>query len=144
MTLNAISSPLRPRTKGFVLTSLIDVIFLLLVFFMLSSQIAPYSLMTVSGGASSEAQIPEQTTPQAAAEPNNLMTFIVSRGHVRSGSATIPLDQLQEALKRLDEEQQRIATVLTTRSATVQDIVTALEIFEISNFQNVRLLMAPS
>ncbi len=139
-----ISTPLRPKRRGFVLTSLIDVIFLLLVFFMLSSQIAPYSLMTVSGRASGQSETREQSVTQANVETTPPTMFIVSRGHVRAGSVTIPLDQLQEALKRLDEKEKQDATVLTTRSATVQDIVTALEIFEISSFRSVRLLMAPS
>lgn len=138
-----IATPLRQKQKGFVLTSLIDVIFLLLVFFMLSSQIAPYSLLTVSGGASQQ----ESTTQAAPSVPANAtsdMMFIVSRGHVRAGSETIPLDQLPAALKRLRDGKQLNATVLTTRSATVQDIVTALEIFETARIASVRLLMTPS
>jgi len=139
-----IATPLRQRQRGFVLTSLIDVIFLLLVFFMLSSQIAPYSLLTVSGGTSQQQGDAPQAAPAAQAEAATDMMFIISRGHVRAGSATIPLDQLPSALKRLQEGIQLNATVLTTRSATVQDIVTALEMFETARIASVRLLMAPS
>jgi len=127
-----------------VLTSLIDVIFLLLVFFMLSSQIAPYSLISVSGGTSSQADTPTEAPIAAQQSDAANLLFIVSRGHIKAGSATIPLDQLPKALNRFGEETPPNATLLTTKSATVQDIVTALEIFQTSRFATVRLVMTPS
>ena len=57
----------RRRRASFVLTSLIDVIFLLVIFFMVSSQIVPFSVIGLGPIASDGASEPEPAAATAAA-----------------------------------------------------------------------------
>src|SRR4051794_31723934 len=82
----------RGKKKGmrFMLMPLVDVIFLLLTFFMLSSNLAAYSALTLGdyrreGGAVAAPAEP----PAAAAQPDLILT--VSAGEVRSNGTSVPL-----------------------------------------------------
>ena len=59
--MSLLDRPTQRRKIAFMLTPLVDVMFLLLIFFMLSSQTAPYSLLTIS--------VPDTGAPAAPAAP---------------------------------------------------------------------------
>ena len=129
---------LRHGTKKgmkFMLMPLVDVIFLLLTFFMLASNLAPYSALLLGdyrseGGspATADAQPPE-------AQPDVVLT--VSAGEVRANGAALPLaDFLQEA-KRLKEGGAERVVVFVRPSATTQDIVSVLETLKRTAFASV-------
>lgn len=126
-----------PRRAGFVLTPLIDIIFLLLKFFMLTSMIAPYGLLQVSsaGGEPAADSPPPETT--AAAKQ---VTMRISRGLISAGDRAITISELPEAITALKEAGVTGAILLTSRSATVQDVVSVLEAFKVASFGNVTLL----
>ncbi|MEN3792683.1 biopolymer transporter ExbD [Fulvimarina sp. MAC3] len=135
--------PQRRRLRGFLLTPLIDVIFLLLVFFMVCSQVAPYSLVELAssaqaGGAASAAPTEAEPSERPDSADGTEIVLILSRGHIRAGASTITLAQLPEALAVMKEEGVRDALLLTNRSATVQDVATALEAFRASGLDRVR------
>ena len=140
----------RRRLRGFVLTPLIDVIFLLLVFFMVCSQVAPYSLLDISADAVSRdddavrngADAPSNATHAAQESGAEEILFVLSRGHIRAGRETITLAELPQALKAIGENGTRNVLLLSNRSATVQDIATTLEAFRGSKIDRVRF-MAP-
>ena len=77
-----------PRHTGrynFVLTPLADAMFQLLIFFMLSSNLAPYSLLTVRTGVTGQegAQASGQDIPDEIAEaPPNAAIWTVGAGEV--------------------------------------------------------------
>ena len=136
----------RRRMRGFVLTPLIDVIFLLLVFFMVCSQVAPYSLLDLSAEVAAgdnvrdpPARIPPSTELAGSQErAGSEVLFTLSRGHIRAGDITITLAELPGALETLRKGGARSVFLLSSRSATVQDVATALEAFRVSGLDQVR------
>lgn len=127
---------LRPR-RGFVLTPLIDVIFLLLKFFMLTSLIAPYGLLQVTSANGSGVATPAPATGAPEARP---VILRISRGLVSAGGQTIAISELPAAIDAMKKAGAKGVTLLTSRSATVQDVVSVLEAFKIASFSNVTLL----
>lgn len=128
---------LRPRRSGFALTPLVDVIFLLLKFFMLTSLIAPYGLLQVTSanGGNAVASAPATGSPEA--KP---VILRISRGLVTAGGQTIAISELPAAIEAMKKAGAKGVTLLTSRSATVQDVVSVLEAFKVGSFSNVTLL----
>lgn len=120
----------RRRTPGFVLTPLADVMFQLLVFFMLASSFAPYSILTLQAGGSDDAG--------AISAPAGGPVYHLSRGHMRAGSETMPLEAFAAWLGTT--AQPGSATVMTAPSATAQDIATALEILTLAKISSISLV----
>ncbi len=119
-----ISEPL-PRRRHISLTPLVDVIFLLLMFFMLSSTFARFADLDVARQSTSagEAQLPP------AAGPAELRGAIVSvsAGRVRVNGAETGLEAIAGTLDALYDRGARTAIVVADRDATVQDLVSVLE-----------------
>ena len=107
------------------LLPLIDVIFLLLMFFMLSSTFARFADLDVARQSTSagEAQLPP------AAGPAELRGAIVSvsAGRVRVNGAETGLEAIAGTLDALYDRGARTAIVVADRDATVQDLVSVLE-----------------
>lgn len=143
MTGPARTATKRRRLRGFLLTPLIDVIFLLLVFFMVCSQVAPYSLVELASGTENGGE-PVVASPSSVPlekldnEDGAEIVLILSRGHIRAGASSITLAQLPDALAVMKKEGAKEALLLTNRSATVQDVATALEAFRTSGLDRVR------
>jgi len=132
----------RRRRVSFVLTPLIDVIFLLLLFFMLSSEVAPYSLLPLSDVASGR----EETAapPPEPSSPRLPLAVRVLHGQVRIGNEAIPFAELEEAVRGLRREGSEAYLLIPTASATVQDVVSALEALKKASVASVTLLNAES
>ncbi|MCT8974412.1 ExbD/TolR family protein [Microbaculum marinisediminis] len=102
------------------LTALVDVVFLLLLFFMLASSFSRFSEIDVTLGGSGAPDMP------VAELANVLLTVDADRRFAVNGFA-VAADTLAETLRDLGSaETQRILLRPTTR-ATAQDIITALE-----------------
>lgn len=121
-----------PRARpGFVLTPLADVMFQLLIFFMLSSSLAPYALLplrreAVSAPAPAPAPVPAAArAPETAAAP--VPVWHLGRGEVRAGSERIALEAIGAALEALAGQGADEVLVFTTAAATAGDIATLLE-----------------
>lgn len=126
-----------------MLTPLVDVMFLLLIFFMLSSQTAPYSLLTITAppgtpGAAAPAAPPAGTP--APPRPRQVLVSI-QHGFVRYDGARIPLAALPGAIQQSKAAGLSSAVVLTTTGATVQDVVSVIEAFDTTDFGDVRMIM---
>jgi biopolymer transport protein ExbD len=106
----------------FVLTPLIDVMFLLLIFFMLSSQIAPYSLIPLTRLA---VENEHDVEPNAPATPD--IAIRVSRGFISVGGERIAIAELASRLKKFTESGFSSFVIVPDALATVQDIVATLE-----------------
>jgi biopolymer transport protein ExbD len=125
----------RPRRKGmhFMLIPLIDVIFLLITFFMLSSNLAAYSALSLGDyRRESDASAVTSEAAAAAAQPDLLLT--VSSGEVRANGTLMPLAAFADEAARLKEAGARRAVVFVRPSATTQDIVTVLEVLKRTAF----------
>jgi biopolymer transport protein ExbD len=126
-----------PRRKGmrFMLMPLVDVIFLLLTFFMLSSNLAAYSALTL-GDYRREAQAAAGSQPApAAAQPDLVLT--VSAGEVRANGTPVPLTGFAAEAARLKGSGARSVVVFVRPSATAQDIVSVLEGLKRAEFATV-------
>lgn len=120
----------------FMLIPLVDVIFLLLTFFMLSSRLAPYSALTLAGFRSSDPAV-AAAQPPSAAQPDVILT--VSAGEVRANGATMPLSAFQAEADRLKADGANSVVVFVRASATTQDIVSVLEALKRSAFASVNV-----
>ena len=129
--------PVRPRRRFvFMLTPLVDVMFLLLIFFMLSSQTSPYALLKVSAEAGGGAAPPE-------AVPNLEFVVSVGDGFARLNGRRVALVQLAAAVDEAMARGFEMALVTTGPTATVQDLVSVLDVFRRQGFPSTRLIGQP-
>jgi biopolymer transport protein ExbD len=129
-----LSQPARRQRPSFVLTSLIDIIFLLVIFFMVSSQITPFSLLPL-------APVSGQSTGAPAANTATMPVSIrILAGRVTIGGQSVAIAGVGEALAGLKAS--GVTTILLTPSnaATVQDVVTVLEAAKDAAIANVTVL----
>ncbi|MBL4917939.1 ExbD/TolR family protein [Szabonella alba] len=133
----------RKRRYGFALTPLADAMFQLLIFFMLSSTLSPYSLIALTGGApagQSAQEGPADMQAEAPVEAARSVTWQLSRGQIRAGQQVMPLEDLRGVLPVLREERIEEVLIFPTRSARVQDIATVLELLGSQGITKVRLI----
>lgn len=120
-----------------MLTPLIDVMFLLLIFFMLSSQISPYSLLPI-GRVAGEAAADAGAHAPATSAPD--LSVRVSAGLVAVGGESVAMSELGPVIERLVAQGFGGFLVIATRSASVQDIVSALEALQAAGAERVTLV----
>ena len=141
--------PERPRRYRFALTPLADAMFQLLIFFMLSSSLTPYSLVTLrsttdaakesaaepSGAVDETAQTPapSNTGPQVTIWSLGNATLTVD-GQVFN---ITQLPELAEALGTQDAPGNVV--ILVTDEARVQDVASALEALNAAEVEAVQL-----
>ncbi|WP_299733492.1 biopolymer transporter ExbD [uncultured Tateyamaria sp.] len=139
--------PERPRRYRFVLTPLADAMFQLLIFFMLSSSLAPYSLITLKTAAEPVSEEdataagpgndPNQPAPPTQAADVTLWT--VGNGTVRSAGLDYDIDQLSALAEALSEGAPGSVVLIVTSEARVQDVASALEALEGANVGAVQI-----
>ena len=111
-----IDAVLRPRRR-LSMTSLIDVIFLLLLFFMLSSTFARFAEIEVSGGVAS--------STAAGERPDVLLRY--DGVEWRVNGLAIADDELEGELARLSDAGAETAVLLVRGEMTLQDLISAVE-----------------
>ena len=122
-----------PRHTGrynFVLTPLADAMFQLLIFFMLSSNLAPYSLLTVRTGVTGQegAQASGQDIPDEIAEaPPNAAIWTVGAGEVVAGGQSFAPGQLSALASALADQPDAAVVLILRDAAQVQDLSNVLE-----------------
>ena len=120
-----ISEPQRPR-RQVSLTPLIDVVFLLLLFFLITSTFARFADLEVTRQTTSagEAALPPVSGPS---DIRGAIVSVSAERRVRiNGTETAPED-IAERLDALYDRGARTAIVAADHSATVQDLVSVLE-----------------
>ena len=128
--------PARPRRRfAFMLTPLVDVMFLLLIFFMLSSQTSPYALLKVSAEAGSGAA--------GGAVPKLEFVVSVGNGFARLNGRRVALEGLASAVDDAMAQGFKLALVTTGPTATAQDLVSVLDVFKRQGFAGIRLIAPP-
>lgn len=122
-----------------MLTPLVDVMFLLLIFFMLSSQTAPYSLLEIMAqGAPGQEQAPPVAPPAVA--PTAELLVSIAHGYARFNGARVEMTDLRSAIESYKAAGFTRAVVTTGQAATVQDVVSVLEAIERASFAEMRLV----
>lgn len=109
-----IDLPIRRQTR-LSLTPLIDVIFLLLLFFMLSSTFSRYSEISVSGGGGAAGQ---------ASRPDVILS--VARDNFKLNGKIAPLSALEGRLAELKQAGAEQILIIVEADASSQDFVTAM------------------
>jgi len=120
----------------FMLIPLVDVIFLLLTFFMLSSNLAPYSALML-GSYQRETGASAQPAKTGADEAQADVILTVSAGEVRANGINLPLKDFLDEAKRLKDDGAERVVVFVRPSATAQDIVSVLEALKRTAFASV-------
>jgi biopolymer transport protein ExbD len=142
--------PERPRRYRFVLTPLADAMFQLLIFFMLSTSLTPYSLITLktASGPAPDAEAAEPTGPgidetKAPAAPGanvDITLWWIGNGMVRTAGQDYGLDQLPDLADAIGSQNNPGSVILIVgESARVQDVAQALEALEGANVAGVQI-----
>ena len=130
-----------------MLTPLADAMFQLLIFFMLTSSLAPYSLITLKTApevvteedatANAGGNVP--TLPAPANPPSDVTLWTVKNGTVTSAGIDYNIDQLSALAEALGEGRPGNVVLLVTGEARVQDVASALEALEGANVGAVQI-----
>ena len=111
--------------KPIPLTPLIDVVFLLLMFFMLSSTFTKFGTLDAgaagSGGDRNTAPLAEQRFPGA-------IVVVTGPGNVLINGTAVEPAQLVASLDRLFAEGVTLVALRAAKSANVQDLVSVLDL----------------
>ncbi|SFR64934.1 ExbD/TolR family protein [Litoreibacter janthinus] len=132
----------RARRYGFSFTPLADAMFQLLVFFMLTSSLAPYSLMALTPGAAGNITASGEAPPveQAATDKETVAIWSVDRGTLRAAGEKVALSEIHQLVDPLIEAGLDRVVLLTGRSATVQDMAAVLEALTLARVPTVQVV----
>lgn len=131
--------PRPPRRRiVFMLTPLVDVMFLLLIFFMLSSQTEPYNLLEILAQGTPGQDQPPDVSPSAPTSAELLVS--IARGYARFNGARVEMADLPSTIERYMAAGFSRAVVTTGQAATVQDVVSVLAAMERAAFAEMRLV----
>jgi biopolymer transport protein ExbD len=122
-----------PIRKPLPLTPLVDIVFLLLMFFMLTSNFTKFGNVNL-GLAALKAQ---QSTTAPQAPP--LIIDIDGDLRIRINGLRVALDSVPEVLNGFAGKGFLTAILRPGASATVQELVTFLEKARLSKLQNIRV-----
>lgn len=152
MSASISSLPERPRRYRFALTPLADAMFQLLIFFMLSTSLTPYSLVTLrttqdeaeENEPAADPNAPIDETAEQQADPNasdsNITIWDLGNGTVTTNGQTFELSQLPllaEAIGSQDDPGQVV--ILVGSAARVQDVASALEALDSAEVEAVQI-----
>jgi len=130
--------PPRQYRRGISLTPLVDVIFLLLIFFMLTSQIAPFSLISF-GKAKIEKEVKQLDVPtENSPEIPGALITVLKGGIAVNGRRTSHAD-IDLVMAELRRDGIKSAIISPRTSASVQDLITVLEAVKKATFESVRI-----
>lgn len=138
-TLTLPRSPLRYR---FVLTPLADAMFQLLIFFMLSSSLTPYSLLTLrAGDGTAVANTSGSGTGEAttATAFGDVTIWTVSSEGLTIRGQSFPFTALPDLSAALTPDDDASILLILREDATVQDLTHVLESLTAAGITNVQV-----
>lgn len=147
MAVSRIQLPERKRNYRFALTPLADAMFQLLVFFMLTSSLTPYSLLTVQsapGAAGPQDSAPGDAAatdqPQEAVPPGEVNLWTLEAEAIVVGGQRFTFDALPALADALGASGGPASVVLIVRpSARVQDVTTVLSQLHLARVDQVQV-----
>lgn len=116
--------------------------FQLLIFFMLSSSLAPYALIPLGAPTAPDTRAVDRAESTGGGADTSII-WHVGAGEVRSGQNALPLNVLPQAVDALKAEGLKEILLFTTPLATTQDVATVMEIIQVNNVARVRLIGRP-
>jgi biopolymer transport protein ExbD len=137
---DALSMRRNPKRYRIALTPLADAMFQLLIYFMLSSNVAPYSLISLKGaqvspggqgGNGTEAPQPSQGT--------DVTVWTVQAGSVIAGGQPFDMTKLAELTAALAASGTTSVTLIVRPEALVQDLTSVLEALTAGGITDVQL-----
>jgi biopolymer transport protein ExbD len=131
----------RERTT-FPLTPLADAMFQLLIFFMLTAGLSPYSLLTLQSGVSTAADSAAETPqpPQAPPEDANRAIWTLDAGRILSAGQEFEYDKLDSLIGALEASGAAQVILIATPDASVQDLALVLEALQGAPVARVQLV----
>lgn len=143
-----IALPRSPAKYRFVLTPLADAMFQLLIFFMLSSNLAPYSLLTIRSGSTGDPAGGEtgaqEPAPEPAAPIGDVAIWNVDSGNVIVGGQQFGFDLLADLAASLNADGETGIILVVRDEANVQDLSSVLEALSASGITNIQIAGGPS
>ena len=142
--------PTRPRRYRFAMTPLADAMFQLLIFFMLTSSLTPYSLLTVQTAApppepASSATGPQPPTQQPPSPQPDMAIWTLEAETIIVGGQEFGFDQLDLLANALGSDVAAAEVLILVRdTARVQDVTTVLARLSLANVGSVRISEGPS
>lgn len=131
--------PQTPRKYRFVLTPLADAMFQLLIFFMLSSSLAPYALLKIRSGAEGNfANTPGTPADQTATTFGDVAIWNVAAEGVTVGGQRFDFASLPALAAALTDRETTILLLLRD-SAVVQDLARVIEVLSAAGITNVQI-----
>ena len=132
------------------MTPLADAMFQLLIFFMLSSSLAPYSLLTIRSGPepaeagdAQSSNAPDPDTPVTAIGANTVL-WTLEPEQVTIGGQIFPYESLPELAVALAANDDAEVIVILRSEARVQDLATVMEALTAAGISEVQIIQGPS
>jgi len=131
----------RPRRKyTFVLTPLADAMFQLLIFFMLTSSLTPYSLLTIRSGAPGEAVSPDGAGPaETPAIAANATIWNVRKDEIVAGGQAFAFSALPDLASAVAADASASVLLIARPEAEVQDLTAVLEALTVAGISGVQI-----
>lgn len=139
-----------PKRARFAMTPLADAMFQLLIFFMLSSSLAPYSLLTIRSGPEPQQAgdgQPGDTDPEPEAVTilgANTVLWTLEPERVTIGGQTFDYDALPDLAVALAANEEAQVIVILRTEARVQDLATVMEALTSAGITAVQIIQGSS
>ncbi|MDQ7774639.1 ExbD/TolR family protein [Paracoccus aminovorans] len=142
--------PRRPRRRGFfAMTALADVLFQLLIFFMVSASLVSYSLLPLrsgalrdsGGGAAAGEEAPQAGTTLTEARATAVWTL--NPGGITASGQQFALPGVAALADALAAQGTRNVLIVLRPAVPVQDLVQVLEILSARGIDSVQIAEAP-
>ena len=128
-----------PRQYKFVLTPLADAMFQLLIFFMLSSSLAPYALMTIRSGSSGDfANAPGGEAQSTATTFADVSIWNITSDGVTVSGQAFGFEALPSLTAAMANQDTTILLILR-ETAIVQDLARVVEALTTAGITNVQI-----
>lgn len=147
MAKKPILPPRSPARYRFVLTPLADAMFQLLIFFMLSSNLAPYSLLTIRSGTTGDPSGADTGQELAEEEPaplGDVAIWNVDAGNVVVGGQEFGFETLTALAAALNANGDAAIILVVRNEANVQDLSSVLEALAAAEISNIQIAGGPS
>lgn len=118
----------RTKRRAIGLTSLIDVIFLLLLFFMLASTFSHYQALPLSGGGAASA---------ATSSERPALLRVHGEGRMDLNGRPATAEELASRLAELKENEIARVAIWSGEKANVQDVVSAMDAVETAGLSSI-------
>jgi len=131
--------PQAQRKYKFALTPLADAMFQLLIFFMLSSSLAPYALMTIRSGSPGDfANTSEPTAASTATQFGTVAIWTISEEGLTISGQKFAFDDVPALAAAITDDTATILIILR-ETASVQDLAHVVEALTAAGLANVQI-----